>query len=100
MTYFLNFRIPPYLGIGEARNYKFGTININHVITKKCKIRSKYRLIIKGTNEKCAKLGQKRGEVNTLFYLLLEFRDPTTSLERLKLLQISLQKRTDRVEIS
>jgi len=24
----------------EARNYKFGTINVDHKMTKKCKIRS------------------------------------------------------------
>jgi len=51
-----------------------------------------YRLAIKGNNEKCAKLGQKRGEVDTLLYLVLEFRDPSTSLERLKLFQIRFKR--------
>jgi len=55
---------------------------------------------MKGTNEQCAKLGQKRGEVDTLFYLLLEFWDRYTYREPLKLLQIRLPKCTDRVEIS
>ena len=81
MTYFLNFGMAPYLGNVEGRNYKFGTINVDHEITKKCKIASQvvgnrsydlllefcdtlsrkllkletsnleYRLAIKGTNE-------------------------------------------------